>query len=476
MTRGGTIGASSLALVLASAGLTGCVADRLDPMPPPSPVAVADRGGYTITSAELDQLTNSFADTYVSRMISACDHVADLATSPEVRADAQYLKILSAVSAYDIATGLDPYSQLLDLTTMTLLQHIVWVEEGGAASRFGALSPAIIDALERSRAEMNALAGRVLKPDQLLLLEQQAREWRSRNPEIRFVSLVRFNDAASERARSILADVRRGTGFLAPVSEAVDNLDRARKFAERAFFLSKRLPLIVGWQADDTVSRVLAKQEVQDALALLSRSATALDESVALLRALPESFDDERKALFVDLDARQKSVDQTLARLEVALASGAQIVDGINDPAGSVKQLLEQTEKTSASLQQTLAGVDRILGRFDTSSPDAPEGAKFGDVQSYSELADRFTTTAHELNTLVRSSTDLLGSPAWTTRLREVNAAATERVEHATNRGRELTDYVFRRAVYLIGIALLAAMAYRVFSLLIDRRPARKPG
>jgi uncharacterized protein YoxC len=446
--------------------------------------AQAKAAGYAITLEELDQLTNSFADTYVSRMASVCDQIALKAPTPEMRADAQYLKLISAVSAYDIATEVDPYSQLLDFTTMITLQHLVWVQENAAETRLGSLGKDLATVLTQCREEMTAIAARVLKKDQLDVLIEQASDWRARNPSVRYVALVRFNDAASERARAVLTQVPKGSGLMAPVSMAVDNLAQARKFAERAFFLGKRLPLLIGWQADDTVNRVFTKKEVQETLEMLKHTTATLDTAVGELKSLPAFVTSERQAITAAIDERQKGINETIAKVDATIANASSLVGGVNGLTGSGKELLEQVTQTSKALEQTIAGVDKVLARLEAQgmlgggNAAAAAPGKSYDLDAYTAAAERMTRVVQELNVLVKSSNDLLASEAWNKRLHEINESASERVNEATKEGKDLTDFIFKRGLMTIAAMLLAAMIYRVFSMVVRRRlpsPAAKP-
>ncbi len=433
-------GLSMVLAMVAVAGLGGCLV--IDPPPPrdgdlaaraearAKSDAAARAAGYTITADELDQLTSALADTFVARMASACDQVVAQAASSEVRADAQYLKLVSAVSAYDIVTEIDSFSQLLDLTTMLDLQVIVWVDEGGALKRFGPAGQGVADALKRSQAEMSQLGARVLKPEQLALLKDQARAWRAANPEVMYVAMVRFDEAASERARTILADVPKGSGLLAPVAAASDNLELARKFAERAFYLGKRLPLIIGWQADDTVNRFVMKKELRESLQALSQTAAALRQSAQALKDLPGDIAREREAtmgaieaqraaIFASLDERRAAIDAIVRRLESTLVSSAKSIEGVDT----------STAKLAGSVQ------------------------RLGDA--------------------VKSASGLLAQEVWAQRVSEIDSVMSDRVKEITVAGRAMVDYGFWRGVILIGVALVAAIVYRAASFILQRRAMR---
>jgi hypothetical protein len=119
--------------------------------------------------------------------------------------------------------------------------------------------------------------------DQLEVIDCLIWDWRRRNPGIELVSYVRFDDFASARGKSIIADVKSGGGLLAPVGEATKAVVEMRILAERAFFYAKRLPFLLNWQVRAAVDDVLAESEARSFLEA-SRTMARWPQDVARAR------------------------------------------------------------------------------------------------------------------------------------------------------------------------------------------------
>ena len=121
---------------------------------------------------------------------------------------------------YDIVTNADPYTQLLDLTLVVTLQSRQWIDEDQAEIQFGARGKFLIEAARKAREDIWKIAARVMKTEQLEILDNRILDWRRRNPNVQLISYVRFDDFAGSRDKSMIADVKTGGGFLASVDEA----------------------------------------------------------------------------------------------------------------------------------------------------------------------------------------------------------------------------------------------------------------
>jgi hypothetical protein len=86
---------------------------------------------------EIDQMTNGFADRYVTYLSDSCDKVMKDNPDPEARAQALRLKLFSSTAVYGIASSPNPLGQLLDLCVVVSLQKINWLDEGRARKVFG---------------------------------------------------------------------------------------------------------------------------------------------------------------------------------------------------------------------------------------------------------------------------------------------------------------------------------------------------
>ncbi|HEX8876969.1 MAG TPA: hypothetical protein VF777_09490 [Phycisphaerales bacterium] len=426
--------------------------------------AVDADGRLTLT--ELDQLTSVFADNYVARMATACDQVIEGTPEAQDVADSAYLKVVTAVSAYDIASEPDSLSQLFDLVTLVSLQHLVWVEEGGAKEIFDQHAAPIVAAFEASNRDMLELAARAMKPEQIEQIVAETRAWRKINRDLKFVAMIRFEQAAGERAHELENQVRSGGGLMAPVENAVDSLERARRLAERSFYVGKRLPMLVGWQLDHVVNRAMLRKELTGGLQSLERTSTLSESIPGELRELRNLLQTEPRKIIDELASRQQAADKTLATLGDTIAAGAKLVDSTQGATKAADQTIAHAEKVSADLRETLAAADKLLGRLEAAGLSGPNAR----VSEYAALADKVSGMAKEITAAVKSGDQLMVSAAWQQRLEEVNAAAKERVLQTSAAAESVTNLAFWRVLLAIGALLVAGMVYKTYAVWLTKR------
>ena len=243
--------AAAAGLLLAGCGL-------LSGKDPGGRTTEGGRAGMTITVDLLDELTKSFADRYVNVVAEACDGIKSAASTPAQRRNAHRLKIQIATNAYDAVTGPDPVKQLVDLSVIVMLDHVVWVDERQAERFFGAERSAILTrSLGVGRDEVWKLCLRAMRPHELEALKEAVGEWRKNNPGLEWLSGVRFD---------VITGGRAAQGIVGTLSEAggsiPDSVGQARLAAQRVFFYVKRLPTLVDWHAEAGLENALDGQQL----------------------------------------------------------------------------------------------------------------------------------------------------------------------------------------------------------------------
>ncbi len=214
----------------------------------PRQISVTDSN--QIKSAELDELTRAFADRYVGLLYSACDALKKDNPDPVQRREAQVLMADCATNIYDIASNADAFTRMLDLVVVTTLVSQVWIDDDRVSQVFPGREDLLIRALHHGRVEAWALAAQVLRPDQIDLLDYLLWDWRRHNPDMVKVSFVRFSNFAIGRGKSANSEVLAASGLYANVGQAGQAIAEARLLTERMFYMLKREPTLLRWQAD----------------------------------------------------------------------------------------------------------------------------------------------------------------------------------------------------------------------------------
>lgn len=242
--------------------------------------------------SEIDQLTNAFADRYVTTIGSACTRIAASKAAPVARKAAADFKLVSATAMYDIATEADPFSQLLDAVVVVTLQSMVWIDEGRADLVFRERADELVVALRSLRVDIWDIAAKAMTQKQLDELAGLIWDWRRENPNIDTVSFVRFGDFAEGRGKQALVEARNNGGLLASLDDTNAKVDQALVLSERIFYVAKRAPILASWQLESALAGAAALPEVQDTIKTKDDLARSAERAIAVVEQVPAKIDD----------------------------------------------------------------------------------------------------------------------------------------------------------------------------------------
>lgn len=406
--------------------------------------SIVHAGGRQLSIQELDQLTYGFADRYYMVISSAVDAIKRGNNDPIQRRRAHQIKLNGVLSINDIVSGNDPYAQIFDLVVAVTLESIVLIDENGAERAFGDRSPGLIKATRTMRVEVWELAAKVLNQEQLELLDYIILEWRRMHPEVEQVSFVRFDNFAGARGAKLLSDLKAGTGFLAPLSEASQVLRDWGRLTERAFWYSKRAPNVAAIQAEGAVNEILSAPEIGSVI-------QTADQLGKTAQSVPATIDAQRKAIFADIDARQTLLTNTLSDVRGIMAEA-------NSLGGNLSILATNLQTTLAALEGTLKVADLVGQRFGLDKPSTnPPGRPF-DVREYTETLMRLNEVITNVQDLTLRADGVAKSEGWRKGMQDVGELTDRRV-----------DRVFSRLCMAIGLAFVLAVIYRVVVVKIIR-------
>jgi hypothetical protein len=204
-----------------------------------------------MTRAQLEELSNAFADRYFTLMLAASERVLRDNTDMQQRRIMNGLRLLGVSSMYDIATSPDTLTQLVDQLVVVTLQNFFWVDSGRSQAIWGEeRAQALVENLRKAREDIWGIAAKVFTDEQLEELDLLISTWWTRRGGTEFVAYVRFSEVASVKGEQLIQTVRDGGGLLEPLDRAIDQAEEAKISLERTFFWAKRLPLFANWQAE----------------------------------------------------------------------------------------------------------------------------------------------------------------------------------------------------------------------------------
>lgn len=398
-----------------------------------------------VTAVELDKAAFAFADRYTTQLVAATDAILRDNPSQEQRRLAHQVKLVSVSGVYDIVTNAEPFAKLMDLLMVVTLQSYRWIDEDAAERTFGARSAPLIQAMRTLRVDIWGVAGRVLRPEQLQQLDALILDWRRRNPHVDILSYLRFDEVAGKRTNAL--DEIKATGLFAEIAEATKVADDARLLAERAFYQAKRMPFLLTWQMESLMNEMLIKPELSQSLKAADSLAKSADRTSLAIEKLPEQFAREREALLTVLEDRNGRLAGLLGEVRQTTAVADQLTARVHKVTEAGERLTANLRETATGATATSQALDQLLSKH--VGPPDPKAKPF-EIDPYVKASSELNQTVAGLNSLLGSTDTLLGKKVWTAPAQEINAMLAAQLDRA-----------FYYALVLIGVFFALLFAYR---------------
>ena len=391
---------------------------------------------------EVQQKLLRFADEYSMRMIAGVDNLRN-GTNALTPTRVLEAKIQIGSETWSIAAGPNAVADLLDMTVFVTVTRLA-IEEYWQPKVFG---DSVLPMLNYSRAaetEVWELAGTVLTPEQQKELHRSIAAWHDQNPLPESLVAVRALGFASQVSAAAKQDeTKPGSVFsllmidpLAGMDPAVREIAQTRMFAERALFVTQKMPMLLRWQTELLSLNAVQMPAVQQTVSNTTQIAESVARFAAVAEKLPDQLSNERAEILKALQSQEKDVS-------ALLTNGTQMSDSLNT---------------------TLTTFDALMKRFgvgetNNAAPAATNAEPFR-IQDYTTMAAQLDVTARQLTELLNTLDRTLGS----TNLLQLTAQAAPVVQSAKTTGKEIVDYAFWKGIWLVGVVLLAALLYRWFA------------
>jgi hypothetical protein len=260
-------------------------------------------------------------------------------------------------------------------------------------------------ALGRLEGQLVGLAQRVFSNEEIDLVHELTAQWRTENPERRYVAFVRFDDFGNSELRRRFEKHESRRGLLAPVAEASREIHEIRMVAERAIFLANHMPMLSEWQAEGFVYHALRLPETQGLLDGIDRFVATSENVAERLATLPEQISLEREAALENL-ARllHTQVTETLEGLARTIrAERESAFQAIDASAGQLLPLAEQLASAATGMRETMTLVAAMQGDESGESSELT-------LAEVENVVERMVFLASETAALVQSVQALLNT------------------------------------------------------------------
>ena len=419
---------------------------------------------YFVTEAELQLELMSFADWYAAVAVQALDDSERMGSSPETRQVILADLIYSAAAAFTIAADAHPQIALLDMVVLTTLGRMVF--EDYWRPRLGVPTEPVIAAFEMLERDIWTVAAPILDESQQQELRERIETFHADYPDLATFSNLRFADFPSKRATSTLKKKKSG-GIFSSVRNITDQVEETRIIAERAIFLSTRLPLLTGWFADIWVTRLSNSPAVEELREDVRTFAVVSDRLATVAEDLPAQITSERN----------ETIEQ-LAREATTLRYDAieQLMEGVAEERRAIlSQLIEEEKRIGGLITElrhtlteanTLTGsVDLLAQRFEIGVPTDELSAPFV-IEDYRRAIVDAGPVVEGLNGLVQETNVLLNSPGAD----RLVPSLVDAINQAGETSEGLVNHTVIRAAVLIVFFLVGLVIARLCSKWLELR------
>ena len=405
--------------------------------------------------ALLQQDIFRFCDEFSNRMSVQIDRL--LLPDPELdKSNLVRLKLSLNYRMLEIASGANDYINLSDLLCLVSLSRYS-VERNPTIAGAGEVGEETLQLINQFEDRAYDLAEATFGEEYSKKLQDKILSWLPEAYAPGSVLYSHYAGLASQIGqRSASSDDAQMNLLGALMLDPLSGLDPTRReisqtrlFAERAMYLSQRMPRIIRMEGELAGYRLMQSTEVKILLADVDSVSQSVDRVSRIAEDLPGVIRSEREAVLASIDEQTPELTRLVEEAHGTMEASEEAMAATTDLVESVDRFLER------------------LGVYDKAEEPAPEsvdsapGEPFR-IQDYTEAAAQLSLTAEQLNILVTNLDQAIASATS----QEVSAA----LESTVSQGRGLVDHAFWRMILLVAAGCLLVFATALFYRLVVAR------
>lgn len=438
----------SLALV---AGNAGCSLIQGAADIPGHAVRAVSQGPNTVPvdPAEVQANLLRFADEFDSGISSGIGNLRR-GTNALNRAEILRWKIAFCNKTTSIVSGPHAVANLLDMAVFVTITRVA-LEEHWQPEVFVESARAMLECCRSSETNIWRLVAQVITPEQQTELRAAIAAWCRKNTMTESLLAASVDDFVTPVAAANKSNtVRSGSVFdllkLDPFSgldPATREIAQTRLLAQRAFYLTQKMPQLLRWQMELLSLNTVEMPAVHQLVLNSTQLTTSADRLARVAEKLPAQVSAERAEIFKTLQTQEQELTPLVEQMRETLVAGSQM---------------------STSLNTTLITFDAVMKRFGIGEIGTVEVASTNRasfrITDYTKTAAQLEATARQLSELLRTFDQTLGSTNFTQLAVRIRPA----IQQAQTGGRELVDYAFWKGVLFVAVVFVAALLYRLIA------------
>jgi len=236
---------------------------------------------------------------------------------------------------------------------------------------------------------------------------------------------------------------------LSGLDPATREIAQTRLWAERALYVSQKMPMVLRWEAELLSVHAAELPAVRQLVTNTTQFTASAERLARVAEQLPGQVSAEREAILKALEAQEKTLAPLVSEMRQTLAAGSQM---------------------STSLNTTITTFDALMKRFGVGETNLarPAGAHAEPfrIQDYGQTAVQLEAAARQLTGLLHALDQTLGA----SNLSRLSAQVGPVVQQAQTGGKELVDYAFWKGLLFVALVLVAASIYRFLLVRITTR------
>ena len=308
---------------------------------------------HAVDIVDVQQNLMRFTDEFATGMVTSVDRLRR-GTNTLAATEALRWKIALTMATSSIVSGPNPVADLLDMTVFVTVTRMA-LEEQWMPHDFGDSALPMLEICRNAETNIWMLTGRVLSPKQQDELRAAIDEWRRRRPLPESLLAARAVGFASQLAAAKKSDQEKsdslfaviGLNPLAGLDPAAREIAQTRLFAERALYVSQKMPLLLRWQTELLSENAVQLPAVQQLVTNSTQIASSADRFARVAEQLPGQISNERRQILEALEAQEKGATSLLA-------TGTRMSDSLNTTLTTFDALMQrfgvgETNQSSAS-------------------------------------------------------------------------------------------------------------------------------